>query len=273
MIHNGSNQTAFTAGCTLKSEEVKQSVWVNYEYQLVDLQGNVLADMASYDSAKVDVDSNLVNLRTKDKKRGLADREGKEMIPCIYDNFATEFSSALVSGYIYAEKVGKAGFVNLSTGEETGFTFTQEASKQRANFIVVEDAKEGTILVSAYAGELPGRYKDVNVTFRNEDGKACLFAAVKDQEGKCRIIGQMGEDILPGVEFENIYDINISDDGTLILKREEYGKYTLYTVNYNPDKSAIPAPVQAVEETWTCENGHEGLTSRFCPECGAKRPE
>ena len=29
----------------------------------------------------------------------------------------------------------------------------------------------------------------------------------------------------------------------------------------------------AQDETWTCENGHSGLTGNFCPECGAKKPE
>ena len=31
--------------------------------------------------------------------------------------------------------------------------------------------------------------------------------------------------------------------------------------------------IEAGEETWTCENGHTGLTGNFCSECGAKKPE
>ena len=27
-----------------------------------------------------------------------------------------------------------------------------------------------------------------------------------------------------------------------------------------------------VPETWTCVNGHEGNTGKFCTQCGAKRP-
>ena len=81
--------------------------------------------------------------------------------------------------------------------------------------------------------------------------------------------------ILPGVTFKSVYDAKFSDDGTLILlPGEERGTYVLYTVNYDPDLSAVPASAgNAEEETWTCENGHTGLTSAFCPECGAKKPE
>ena len=32
------------------------------------------------------------------------------------------------------------------------------------------------------------------------------------------------------------------------------------------------APRPAAEETWTCINGHEGNTGKFCSECGAKKP-
>ena len=30
--------------------------------------------------------------------------------------------------------------------------------------------------------------------------------------------------------------------------------------------------VSAQEESWTCINGHEGNTGKFCNECGAPRP-
>ena len=276
VLHLGSNQPAFTAGCPLTPEEVKQSVWVTRDMKLLDLQGNELADFADYESAIVDADSGLIKLRKSNKKFGLADAAGKEIIPCRYDSLTYDLAGAKLSGYAYAEKDGKNGFVNLETGAETGFTFTTDAGKQRAVFIHVDDPREGKILISAAAGELPGRYRETNSFFPGK-GDACPYAVVQEQDDTCHVIGQLGEDILPGVTFSSVYDPNLSEDGTLILLKTDTGKYSLYQVAYDPDLSAVPAPAPAAvaeeEETWTCENGHTGLTGNFCNVCGAKKPE
>lgn len=274
ITHLGSGQIAFTEGCTLTADEVMQSVWINNDKQLLDLQGNIIADLSAYKSAYVDTESNLIKVENGDGKKGLADRNGKEIVACLYDSYSYALNSALKSGYLYAEKDGKSGFVNLETGAETGFVFIKDAGSQRANFILVDDSREGKILISAAAGELPGRYEDTNAPFPNK-GDRCPYAVVKGQnEEECRIVGQLGEDILPGVTFRSVYDASISEDGTMILTRGERGHYTLYTVNYDPDLSAVPVAAEnSGEDTWTCENGHSGLTGNFCPECGAKKPE
>ena len=235
VTHLGSGQAAFTEGCTLTPEEVQQSVWVNRNDQLIDLQGNVIADLSAYKRAQVDADSNLVKLENGDGKVGLADSTGKELVPCVYDKMTYALAGALQTGYLYVEKDGKNGFVNLATGEETGFTFMKDAGDQRANFILVSDAREGKILVSAMAGELPGRYKETNAAFQNQaDGNP--YAVVKEMDDTCRVVGQLGEEVLPGVTFSGIYDAKISDDGTLILLPGEGNSYTLYTVSYDPAK-------------------------------------
>ena len=233
VTHLGSGQAAFTAGCTLTADEVLQSVWVNSDKQLLDLQGNVLADLSGYRNAQVDAESNLIKLENADGKVGLADSTGKEIIPCAYDRMSYALAGAQKSGYLYVEKDGKNGFVNLATGEETGFTFMKDAGDQRANFILVNDAREGKILISAMAGELPGRYKETNAAFQAQaDGNP--YAIVKEMDDTCRVVGQKGEEVLPGVTFSGIYDAKISDDGTLILLPGERGSYTLYTISYNP---------------------------------------
>ena len=233
VTHLGSGQAAFTAGCTLTADEVLQSVWVNSDKQLLDLQGNVLADLSGYRNAQVDAESNLIKLENADGKVGLADSTGKEIIPCVYDKMSYALAGALKSGYLYVEKDGKNGFVNLATGEETGFTFMKDAGDQRANFILVNDAREGKILISAMAGELPGRYKETNAAFQAQaDGNP--YVIVKEMDDTCRVVGQKGEEVLPGVTFSGIYDAKISDDGTLILLPGERGSYTLYTISYNP---------------------------------------
>lgn len=234
VTHLGSGQAAFTAGCTLTADEVLQSVWVNSDKQLLDLQGNVLADLSGYRNAQVDAESNLIKLENADGKVGLADSTGKEIIPCVYDKMSYALAGALKSGYLYVEKDGKNGFVNLATGEETGFTFMKDAGDQRANFILVNDAREGKILISAMAGELPGRYKETNAAFQAQaDGNP--YAIVKEMDDTCRVVGQKGEEVLPGVTFSGIYDAKISDDGTLILLPGERGSYTLYTISHNPE--------------------------------------
>ena len=235
ITHLGSGQAAFTEGCTLTPEEVQQSVWVNRNDQLIDLQGNVIADLSAYKYAQVDADSNLIKLENGDGKVGLADSTGKEIVPCVYDKMTYALAGALQTGYLYVEKDGKNGFVNLATGEETGFTFMKDAGDQRANFILVSDAREGKILVSAMVGELPGRYKETNAAFQNQaDGNP--YAVVKEMDDTCRVVGQLGEEVLPGVTFSGIYDAKISDDGTLILLPGEGNSYTLYTVSYDPAK-------------------------------------
>ena len=47
---------------------------------------------------------------------------------------------------------------------------------------------------------------------------------------------------------------------------------------FQPQQTAAPtAPVASaapVRDTWDCpECGHKGISSRFCPDCGAKKPE
>lgn len=219
----------------VEAEEVYQNVWLNrVDQQLLDLQGNVLADFSAYKFAQLDSESGLVKLEGEDGKVGLADSTGREILPCKYDKLSYALAGALLSGYIYAEKDGMIGFVNLETCEETGFTVAKEAGDQRANYIIIKDTGDGKGLISAAAGELPGRYQDINAFFP-KNGDACLYAVVKEQDGTCRVIGQKGEEILPGVTFKNTGDAKLSEDGTLILVAGEDGKYTLYTVAYDPE--------------------------------------
>ena len=299
MFHQGSNQTAFTAGCTLTEEEVKQSVWVNYDRQLVDLQGNVIADLSGYYTANVDADSNLVKIRNEDGKHGVLDATGKEIVPCVYDSIDYDLADALKSGYLYAVKDGMGGFVNLATGAETGFTFPESACKNRANFIVADD-RDGKVLISAAAGELPGRYQEADVPYNS----ASPFAAVKDPDGRVHVIGMLGEEILPdNPDIKNTYNVSFSADGSLILVQDIDRLYHIYRVSgtydipsAEPDAEAqpdtwicancgtenhgkfctecgSPRPEEKQDDSWTCENGHEGNTGKFCSECGAPRPE
>ena len=284
--HVGSGQEAFVAGCTLTPEEVNLSVQVNNRKKLVDLQGNVLADLSDYPNmTSIDQSSGMVRVKDNSGKMGLFDADGRLAIPCEYESFDYDFAFARRLGYIYAVKNGKGGFVNLKNGKEAGFEFLESAGKNRSGFIIVEDPREGTILISAEAGELPGRYKEADVPYYS----AGMFATVTELDGRIHVIDGSGNEVLPDQpEIQNAYNVSYSRDGSLILVRDANRIYHIYKVTRteepeeNPDGGETGTDEntpegttgEAGEEpgTWTCENGHEGNTGKFCSECGAAKP-
>ena len=115
--HAGSGQEAFVPECTLTPEEVSQTVAVNNRKKLVDLQGNVLADLSDYPNmTSLDRESGMVQVKDNSGKRGLVDADGRLAVPCEYDEFDYDLASAKAMGYVYAVKNGKGGFVNLKNG-------------------------------------------------------------------------------------------------------------------------------------------------------------
>ncbi|QTE67031.1 WG repeat-containing protein [Clostridiales bacterium] len=277
ITHVGSGQEAFVPGCTLTPEEVRQRIWVNNETMLVDLQGNVLADLSDYlFYNSIDQETNLIKVKNNKKKTGLLDSAGNVLVPCAYDDLEYNLDSAYRMGYVYAVKDGKSGFVNLKTQKETGFDFIESACKQRSAFIIVNDPREGTILVSAVAGELPERYKDVNIPYSS----ASLFATVQDMDGRIHVIDAEGKDALAdNPEIRSLYDVTYSKDGSLILVQDLQGVNHIYTVTVTeeepeePEPEATAQPAEEPDGTWTCENGHSGNTGKFCSECGAAKPQ
>ena len=271
VTHVGSGQEAFAPGCTLTPDEVEKSIWIKKD-KLVDLQGNVLADLTPYYSKSIDNESNLIKVRDNYKKYGLLDSAGNELLPCKYDELGYDLDLALVTGYLYAVRDGKSGFVSLKDGSEKGFGFLESAGKQRSAFIVIEDPREGTILISAAAGELPGRYKSVEVPYNS----AAMYATVEEMDGRIHVIDVYGNEALEdNPEIKYSYDVDYSRDGTVVLVRDIERQYHIYAMDpsaYAP--VAAPAPTApAADGAWTCENGHEGNTGNFCATCGAKKPE
>ena len=284
--HAGSGQEAFVPECTLTPEEVSQTVAVNNRKKLVDLQGNVLADLSDYPNmTSLDRESGMVRVKDNSGKIGLVDADGRLAVSCEYDEFDYDLASAKAMGYVYAVKNGKGGFVNLKNGAETGFTFLESAGKSRAGFIIVEDPREGTILISAEAGELPGRYKEADVPYNS----AAMLATVTEMDGKIHVIDGFGNDALPDQpEIQSAYNVTYSKDGSLILVRDANRVYHIYKVTRTEEPEANPdgnedgtgenKPEGTEGETkeepgsWTCENGHGGNTGKFCSECGAAKP-
>ena len=274
VIHAGSGQEAFTPGCTLMPDEVQQYIWINQNDMLIDLQGNELADLSDYQNGhNVDKESNLIRVKNNKKKVGVLDATGKVIVPCEYDELDYSLASAQKMGYIYAVKDGKAGFVNLKNGKEAGFEFLESAGRQKSAFIVIEDPREGVILISAAAGELPGRYKEADVPYSS----AAMFATVQEMDGRVHVIDAKGNDPLTDApEIRSTYNVSYSRDGSIILVQDLEGAYHIYKVTYteDPEENQDEGNKESGEtaETWTCENGHEGNTGKFCGECGAAKP-
>lgn len=274
IIHVASGQQAFVPECTLMPDEVRQYIWVNRNDELIDLQGNVLADLSDYQNMhSIDRDTNLIRIKNNKKKLGLMDSTGKILVPCEYEDFGYDYSLALQMGYLYAVKNGKGGFVSLKNGREAGFDFLESAGRQRSGFIVIEDPREGVILISAVAGELPGRYKEADIPYSS----AAMFATVTEMDGRIHVIDIRGNEALPdNPEIRYASSVNYSKDGSVILVQDTERVYHIYNVTYTEDpeeEPEQPADVPAEGDgSWTCENGHEGNTGKFCGECGSPKP-
>ena len=295
IVHMGSGQKAFCAECTLREDEVDRCRDFR-EGNIVDLQGNVLCHLPDCDPVTYLTKGNWIGVRDRKGKYGYIDLTGKRTVPCEYEYIDTLDDSFQYTGYAYAVKDGKGGFVNLRTGEETGFEYNDKALQRYAGFLTVEDLDGSIIVVCAGTGTLPGRYTKVTANSMYS-GTANPTAILQDAEGRCGVISCLGEWLLPmGSEYEPVSGVysstSVSDDGTVILTRKEKSsgssqyEYTSLIFEKAPDPAEnrdeeslntgvitdeTPAPADP-DESWTCENGHEGNTGKFCSECGAPKP-
>lgn len=289
--HQGTGQQAFTEGCTLTPEEV-ESAYTYYEGVVYDLQGGEAFRTAqNYDTVRDYKDGYAVV--SMNRKEGVIDLSGREIIPVEYDNVGNYSDHPFAYGYISAVKDGKFGFLDLNGNVTCDFVYSEDAVDDRGSFGQIQNLDGSIIILSAAVGELPEHYKDVS--FPSYSNSRCFIA--ENENGEESLIDLYGNTLIPFGE----YRISANAAGTVAVVRPDYHNYEIYHFDASA-ASAAPAagtPAEGTEdaedtskdnvtlgenlenapeeaapapESWTCENGHEGNTGNFCSECGAPKP-
>jgi len=283
VFHKGSGQQAFTAGCTLTSDDVELDIYL-VDGRFVDLQGNVIfAADAKYESI-----SNFKGgyARTRmNGKYGLIDRTGREVMACEYDEISCD-TEYFEGGYQVAVKDGKVGYVNKNGEVTCEFKYSKNNVKSAYKMPMTHlvDLDGSIIVLSGAAGELPGRYVEVYFNSRNN----CPLFAAEPAEKKTGVYSMYGEEVIPASElFDDVYDFAISQDGSVVTAQGTDRINYIYRI----ETSAAEAPYESVEmisgteggtpaaeetpaedSSWTCTCGNVN-TGKFCSECGTAKPE
>lgn len=275
--HRGSNQQAFTAGCTLTPEDVSVSIYA-INNQFFDLQGNLLFTAANpYDSIrKFQGDYALVKAYGK---YGLIDRNGTEVVPCQYDEINC-YDRYFGAGYQVAVRDGKVGFVDLNGRETTEFKYgSSNAHSSYSPFTDLKDMENNIIVISGAIGELPEKYEEVSYA-RSKD--SCPILLVK-KDGKAGAIDLYGNEVVAlNGDYDSSYDLSVSNDGTLIVGYLGSRQYRVYNLEHSAE-AAAPTPASETaqpdasaepEQTgWTCPGCETENSGNFCTSCGTARPE
>ena len=280
VIHNPTGQTAFAPGCTVDPATTERGLWHDHGV-LYDVQGNVAGESAHvYDYVTFNEGYYSVKF---DGKYGVMDGTGAEIIPVAFDGVGYNLGS-LDYGYLSVVIDGKFGFVDAQGNVTCQTSYAEDIVRDKGTFATVQNLDGSTIVLSAAVGELSEHFADTY--FANSDG--CRAFVATNAAGEKAVIGLNGEALIP---FSADYKtLTVSRDGTTVLAG--LGGRTWKIFRFDPSacdvSGAAPAP-EAPEaeaapeaepeapadepETWTCENGHEGNTGKFCTECGAPRPE
>ncbi len=282
VIHNPTQQQAFTASCTLTPDDVKQHVWYDEKNaQILDLQGNVLAQNINCNRATYRV--NYMELETNSYKySGIMTFDGQVIVPSQYEYIAHNYNGYFRSGYnaviddkgnLYfydeAGNITASAEYELSYNDYKGFTYN-------APMVHVKNMGKYMIITATH-GTLPEVFEEV-VTC----GELQKIMAVK-KDGMWGVIDMAGNTVVP---FEYTYTPDISDDGMVILCQKSYNEYLLHQLSYG-GASSVPsswtetkvsgqeeadAEIVLAEGAWECTCGVI-TNGKFCPECGSKKPE
>ena len=285
VLHNPTQQYAFTPGCTLTGDQVEQHVWYDStEGVILDLQGNVLASGLAYDYAYFRQDAFVVK---KDGLSGVIDLAGNVIVPLAYKEIASPSNGGLFDwGYVAAMDAQGRLFYYSESGEiSASVAYEMTSSSDYKGFtygspIVAVKNLGKYMLISATHGELPGSYDDVSIN-------AARPIAVVKQGEYWGCVDMAGNVVVP---FELRYAPTVSADSTLVCGTNQDRTDVIYHLNLSAapaqEAAAVPgnwtetvisgsdadsAPVLA-EGAWACTCGTIN-TGKFCAECGARKPE
>lgn len=279
VLHNATQQYAFTPGCTLSEDEVEQHVWHDSRNKrLLDLQGNVLASDVAYDYAYFRQSHFVV----KDAARlcGIMNFDGSLLVDCEYKDIAHYNERLFASGYNAAiTPEGKLHFLDTNGNVTASVDYELTASDYKgytynAPIIAVKNMNK-YIIITATHGELSEKYDDISAAHTRQS----IIAVKKGDAWGC--IDMAGNTVIP---FEMRNAPSISADGTLVHCRTTGGEYRLYRLEASAPAVAadrLTSVVQSGEDVddtpvlapgaWQCACGFI-TNGNFCPGCGSARP-
>lgn len=288
--HWGSGQYAFVPGCTLTSDEVAQALMYDGRGNVIDLQGNIVLNSPllkdsgrklltlsqdKYFSITGNVFGQAAEWYVFDVQGNMI-AAGKD----IGDRY--DPTSILASGYqIYVDFDGFLRYSDAQGNASCEFTLrstaaTEDSVDYNLPFIFCQNMETGKYtVISAAAGKLSVEFDEVIPYAHRGWATGSRILGVK-QNGKVGAIDMYGNTVIP-FEYESIM---MSEDGTMAVL-DTKDSYVVYRVEYVEDTAASAVEVEASAEAeaaaagsnWHCDVCDRENDMRFCPECGAARPE
>lgn len=226
ITHCGSNQPAFVPECTLTADEVTQSIWVDFDGVAKDLQGNVLFDLGDTYDYYDNFEGDYLTVRLNDLY-GVLDKTGREVLPCEYDDIFIDYAGLglFANGYQMVSKDGKVGFVDVNGNAVSGFTYSTDAADTYYPPFVSLQGLDGLYIVISPLGEMSEHYAEVDF----ERGRPVFCA--QNVNGVAGVVDLAGNVLIPfDGTFEDTYDLDISNDGTLACGMTDDG-FMVYKLN------------------------------------------
>ena len=268
-IHNGSGQEAFVPSCTLNAEDLEDPYLLQSDGYVYDVQGNVLFK-AAHQYTTVRKFFNGYAVVYLDRKYGIIDKQGNEVLPLEYDEISSYDNALMARGYAAVVKDGKLGFVDAQGNVTCPFTYSKDIASVRGSFASLKNLDGTIIVLTAGAGELAEHFADVSF-YGSSNGNSAFVG--KNANGEYTLIDLYGRTMIP---YTTCRSIDVSYDGTVAVVYYGHSEYSILQFDApagtQPAAPAVNDTPVADDGSWTCENGHSGNTGNFCSECGAKKP-
>ena len=227
--HVPTGQSAFTKGCTLTAEEVKQDLMPDNGLYY-DLQGN-LFPLENYYSS-VNRFNGAYAVVERQGKSGLIDRSGKEIVPCEFDrSYGSDWPSQMEDcGYVVATVNGKVCFVN-SRGEITYQSPYDESVVKgyRGVFRYLQDLTGEYILLTPEGGVVERRFAEQPELF--EGAAVC---AVSEADGSVSLIDYSGDTVLNTPKENKYLSVYMTGSGELFFLYSGNRRYSVYCILRRP---------------------------------------